>query len=233
LGSAVAPFNPVEQDVILQFDAFDDKLSLWAWLVGDPMPDEPQVVVFDDTYAEGPAALVSAGFAGGASDSTTFRFMHVADAHIPGLPGDFNSNGILNVGDIDELTTQTSAMSNPSAFDLNSDALVNSSDVTIWIQDLFHSWLGDANLDGQFNSSDLVQVLAAGTYEADLTAVWSTGDFDGNGRFETSDLVTALADGGYEQGSRAAVSAVPEPVSWVMLIVGLIGIAIRRRNVGR
>ena len=73
----------MEQDVVLQFDAFDDKLSLWAWVVGDPMPDEPQVVVFDDTYAEGPAALVSAGFAGGPLDSTTFRFIHVANAHIP------------------------------------------------------------------------------------------------------------------------------------------------------
>src|SRR5687768_16645701 len=44
LGSAVVPFNPVEQDVILQFDAFGNKLSLWAWPVGQPMPTEPQVV---------------------------------------------------------------------------------------------------------------------------------------------------------------------------------------------
>ena len=34
LGSAVVPFNPVQQDVMLQFDAFGDKLSLWAWPVG-------------------------------------------------------------------------------------------------------------------------------------------------------------------------------------------------------
>jgi len=83
LGSAVVPFNPVEQDVLLQFDAFGDKLSLWAWPVGEPMPDEPQVVVFDDTYPEGPAGLISAGFAGIATDSTTFRFIHVANTHIP------------------------------------------------------------------------------------------------------------------------------------------------------
>jgi hypothetical protein len=83
LGSAVVPFNPVEQDVMLQFDAFDDKLSLWAWPVGEPMPDEPQVVVFDDTFTEGPAGLISAGLAAGPSDSTTFRFVHVADTHIP------------------------------------------------------------------------------------------------------------------------------------------------------
>ena len=47
------------------------------------MPDQPQVVAFDNTYAEGPAGLISAGFAGGPSDSTTFRFVHVANTHIP------------------------------------------------------------------------------------------------------------------------------------------------------
>jgi hypothetical protein len=82
LSSAVVPFNPVQQDVMLQFDAFGDKLSLWAWPVSEPMPNEPQIVVFDNKYAEGPVGLISAGFAGLPSDSTTFRFVHVADTHI-------------------------------------------------------------------------------------------------------------------------------------------------------
>ena len=89
LGSAVVPFNPVQQDVMLQFDAFGDKLSLWAWPVGQPMPNEPQVVAFDNTYAEGPVGLVSAGFAGVPTDSTTFRFVHVADTHIIPEPSTF------------------------------------------------------------------------------------------------------------------------------------------------
>jgi hypothetical protein len=83
LRSAVVPFNPVQQDVMLQFDAFGNKLSLWAWPVSEPMPKEPQVVVFDNTFAEGPVGLISAGFAGGPSHSTTFRFVHVAKTHIP------------------------------------------------------------------------------------------------------------------------------------------------------
>jgi hypothetical protein len=83
LGSAVVPFNPVQEDVMLQFDAFGDKLSLWAWPVGQPMPTEPQVVAFDNTYAEGPFGLVSAAFAASPTDSTTFRFVHVANTHIP------------------------------------------------------------------------------------------------------------------------------------------------------
>jgi hypothetical protein len=95
---------------------------------------------------------------------------------------------------------------------------------------LFNSWIGDANLDGQFNSADLVDVLAAGTYETDTVAVWSTGDFNGSGRFDSSDLVTALVDGGYEQGPRAAVRAVPEPSSFITLMMVLIAIKTRRRH---
>src|SRR5687767_4221959 len=34
LGTTVVPFNPVTQDVMLQFDAIDNRLSLWAWRVG-------------------------------------------------------------------------------------------------------------------------------------------------------------------------------------------------------
>ena len=102
----------------------------------------------------------------------------------------------------------------------------------MWVKDLYNSWIGDANLDGEFNSSDLVIVLSSGTYEADVDAVWSTGDFNGDGRTNTSDLVAALADGGYEVGPRAAVAAVPEPATSVLLLVAtvwLVGVSRRRR----
>src|SRR5215212_711121 len=75
LGSAVVPFNPVQQDVMLQFDAFGDKLSLWAWPVGQPMPNEPQLVAFDNSYPQGPVGLISSSAAGLPSDSTTYRFI--------------------------------------------------------------------------------------------------------------------------------------------------------------
>jgi hypothetical protein len=86
LGTSVVPFNPVAQDVLLQFDAFGNKLSLWAWPVGQTMPNQPQIVAFDNTYAQGPGGLLSAGFGAGASDSTTFRFLEIANTHIPDVP---------------------------------------------------------------------------------------------------------------------------------------------------
>jgi hypothetical protein len=148
-------------------------------------------------------------------------------------PGDFDGNGTLDAQDIDELTRQTASGANLVAYDLNQDALVNSLDINVWIKDLRHTWIGDADLNVEFNSSDLVTVLAAGSYETETNSVWSTGDFNGDGRTNSSDLVVALADGGYEQGPRTAVSAVPEPTSLVMLLVLLLPAlaSLRRRPV--
>jgi hypothetical protein len=149
-----------------------------------------------------------------------------------GVDGDFNGDGMLTTADLDDLTSQSAAQTHPAAYDLTGDAMVTVEDVHYWAKTLANSWVGDANLDGEFNSSDLVAVLASGTYEADVAAVWSTGDFDGNGRTNSGDLVAALADGGYEAGPRAATAAVPEPVClgiWLAL-AGLATLDLRRRT---
>jgi hypothetical protein len=148
----------------------------------------------------------------------------------PGVPGDFDGSGVLDAPDIDDLTGQSAGGTNPTAYDLNNDSLVNADDVGVWIKDLYNSWIGDADLDGEFNSGDLVIVLASGAYEADVNSVWSTGDFNGDGRTNSGDLVAALADGGYEAGPRAAVAAVPEPSTAALLLVWLCGMAATRRR---
>ncbi len=163
----------------------------------------------------------------GNNDFTTYSFIvdHTGD----GVFGDFDGSGVLDAADINDLTSQVAGGTNPSAYDLNSDSKVDVNDINVWVKDLFNSWIGDANLDGEFGSSDLVEVLSTGTYEADVDAVWTSGDFDGSGRAGTSDLVVALADGGYESGPRAAVSAVPEPTSLVLLVLGVLPLWRRRR----
>ncbi len=104
-----------------------------------------------------------------------------------------------------------------------------------WITELRQTWIGDANLDGEFNSGDLVDVFQAGEYEdvSELNSGWAEGDFDGDGDFTTGDLVTAFQDGGYELGPRESVAVVPEPGTLLTLICGVIGMAIRRRFDGR
>jgi hypothetical protein len=146
-----------------------------------------------------------------------------------GVVGDFDSSGALDGPDIDDLTGQSASGTNNATYDLNADSLVNEADVQFWVKDLFNSWIGDANLNGEFNSSDLVAVLASGTYEADVDSVWTTGDFNGDGRTNSSDLVAALADGGYELGPRAT-AAVPEPATVVSLSAALMLMLLRRRR---
>jgi hypothetical protein len=158
------------------------------------------------------------------------HFTSLTFASSPGVTGDFNKNGVLDGPDINDLTARSAGATNPIEYDLNADLLVNEADVTVWVKDLFNSWIGDANLDGVFNSSDLIDVLASGTYEADVAAVWTTGDFNGDGRTNSTDLIAALADGGYEVGPRAALAAVPEPSAVLLLSVGLLALARQRKR---
>jgi hypothetical protein len=148
---------------------------------------------------------------------------------VVGVTGDFNANGVLDGPDIDDLTARSASGVHPAGYDLNADSLVNQIDINVWVKDLRKSWIGDANVDGEFNSGDLVTLFTAGTYEQEVSAVWSQGDFDGNGRFTSGDLVAALTDGGYEKGPRAGVAAVPEPTGCVMMVVGA-ALLVRKRK---
>jgi hypothetical protein len=146
------------------------------------------------------------------------------------LRGDFNRDGVLTSTDIDDLTSQSASGMNSTEYDLNADAIVNQADVTVWIRDVFGSWVGDSDLNREFNSSDLVIVLASGKYESGTPSVWTEGDFNGSGLTDSGDLVAALADGGYEAGPRAATAAVPEPASAVLISFGMMSCVVRRRR---
>lgn len=149
-----------------------------------------------------------------------------AEADSIAIPlGDYNNNGVLDISDIDDLVVQVAAGENPIAYDLNNDAMVNIEDIRVWTKDLANTWIGDANLDGQFDSSDLVEVFQTGGYEDDIAenSTWATGDWNGDAEFDTGDLVAAFQDGGFGKGNRQSVATVPEPSTAVLLLIGLIG----------
>ena len=54
---------------------------------------------------------------------------------------------------------------------------------------------GDADLNGNFNSSDLITMFTTGKYEVDVIAGWSEGDFNDDAQFDSADLVAALQTG--------------------------------------
>jgi hypothetical protein len=156
---------------------------------------------------------------------------------IPITRGDYNANQQFDASDVDILAAALRAGSNDlTLYDLNGDRVVNWSDHGFWVRYYAHTYTGDANFDGQFNSSDLVQVLAEGKYEDDVVgnANWGSGDWNGDGDFTSADFVLALADGGFEQGPpRATAAAVPEPATKCLGWVGAVLILALRNRLHR
>lgn len=152
--------------------------------------------------------------------------------------GDLDADDSVNSDDIDLLASKIGGRSirawwlPDAAFDLNGDGHIESEDQRIWVHELKQTWFGDANLDGEFNSSDLINAFQGGKYEDSIedNSTWSTGDWDADGDFTTGDLIVAFQDGGYEQGPLAGVAVVPEPGGVMLLLLGLSGFLGRCRE---
>ena len=154
-----------------------------------------------------------------------------------GVAGDFNNDGVLDAAHINALTEEILTGGAGQIFDVNSDGVVNTADHVFWVESLKNTYLGDANFDLVFDSTDFVSVFAAAEYEDGIAgnSLWQTGDWNADAEFDSSDFVAAFSGGpkgpGYEIGPRAAAAAaVPEPSSLVLLLISLIGFARLRRN---
>lgn len=137
--------------------------------------------------------------------------------------GDLNGDGVLSVLDLAIVRTAAANQSEDPAIDLNQDGVIDQSDASYWVKNIAHTWIGDVDLDGEFNSADLVSVFRANEYEdgIPLNSTWPTGDWNGDQEFNSTDLVAAFEDGGYESGPRMIAAAVPEPS-----VIGLLFVAV-------
>jgi hypothetical protein len=207
-------FAAITGDGIDDQDSIADNIRDLLTTAGDAVFDLAGIYTLADPLGGGQPLI--------ASDSIEIR--------IPaGMGGDFNFDKDITSEDKDLLTTAIVAGTNDILFDLNLDSAVNFADLEIMVHDIANTYFGDANCDGEFNTTDLIEVLAAGLYETGTPAVWSTGDFDADGFFGTGDLILALADGGYE-GGPPAIAAVPEPSSLALTLIGLALVTFRSRR---
>jgi hypothetical protein len=117
-----------------------------------------------------------------------------------GFSGDVNSDGLIDVRDIDALCREIhSEASATDAFDLNKDGTLDQADVDELVLNRLGTTYGDVNLDGAFNSTDLVLLFQTRQYE-DLfsdNSSWTSGDWNCDGDFTTRDFVLAFMAGGY------------------------------------
>jgi hypothetical protein len=83
----------------------------------------------------------------------------------PLVAGDFDGDGALTAADVDAITDAVIPRSEDARYDLNDDSSIDLADRAYWVRELKHTWFGDANLDGEFNSGDLVAAFQDGGFE--------------------------------------------------------------------
>jgi len=133
----------------------------------------------------------------------------------PTLVGDMDQNHQLNDRDIDELASATHHEQYVPHFDLDGNGDVNFDDVRFLVESLFGTVPGDANLDGVFDSSDLIQIFQHGQFEDGIAnnSGWASGDWTGDGEFDTADLIMAFQMGSYSEADLPAANALATDIA--------------------
>ena len=158
--------------------------------------------------------------------STLIASNDISDTNYEGIAVDPNGQRIYLVAD--EVDEEFLSLELPmSDYDFDSDGSFTATDIDIvfdqidsgtlptmyadfYIEDFLYTYYGDANLDREFNSADLVVVMQAGLYENgdNDDAGWAQGDwtpptgvatdFD----FDSADLVEVFVSPYYENGPK-------------------------------
>ena len=125
---------------------------------------------------------------------------------------DVNRDGRATGDDVDALCSAVHQQLDPTAnYDLNDDGQLNVEDVESLLQQRLGTVVGDVNLDGMFNSSDLISIFQSSEYEDNVASnsTWREGDWNCDGDFTTSDLIHVFAKRTYLQQAvpRSVVAA--------------------------
>ena len=115
--------------------------------------------------------------------------------------GDFDANSVIDANDINLLFAQLRSDNPDLGFDLTNDGVVGTPDRDRMVEQILGTSYGDSNLDGVFNSQDLVQVFQAGEYRDGIqgNSTWDSGDWNGDGEFDSADIILAFQRSTYWQ----------------------------------
>ena len=148
-------------------------------------------------------------------------------------PGDFDGDGDVDAADIDSISAAINAGNMDSIYDMDGSGVVDADDRSYLIGTTLNTYLGDSNLDGEFNSSDFVAVFTIGEYEDEIAgnSGWADGDWNGDTDFDSSDFVVAFSEAAYETGPKPVAAAqVPEPAMSGLLATMLLATLLRLRT---
>jgi hypothetical protein len=214
---------------------YDGSGSLqWTRQLGTSRGDDGDGVSADglgNVYISGATGGSLGGPNAGVSDAFVAKF--TTEAPEPG-PRDYDGDGDLDGDDIDALVGEIVAGTNDLAFDLTADGVVDNADLTDWLSEAatynaftFPYLLGDANLDGSVNASDL---NALGRNWLGSPNAWQSGDFTADGRVDAMDLNQLAVNWQQSIPSAASPQSVPEPAASILLLLGIIATALVNNN---
>ncbi|MCA9198747.1 MAG: beta-propeller domain-containing protein, partial [Planctomycetales bacterium] len=111
---------------------------------------------------------------------------------------DVNNDGYISPIDVLMITNRLAAETRLDLPAIDNPSSANSELIDSVFDGVLNS-IGDSNLDGRFDSGDLVLAFQAGEYEDDVAgnSTWSDGDWNGDLEFSTADLVLAFQQGHY------------------------------------
>ncbi|MCA9199953.1 MAG: lamin tail domain-containing protein, partial [Planctomycetales bacterium] len=172
------PMNDNNNRLLLADEAFYDHVAPWPSLTNGSSLQRTNATGNGNDAAHWQASLATPG-------------QHVTTS------ADFNQDGRIDVADIDLLCAAIQA--GDHSLDLNGDSDVSQADMDVLIKGVLRTSYGDVNLDGVFNSNDLVMIFQQGEFEDGIAgnSTWADGDWNCDGEFSTADLVNAFQDGGY------------------------------------
>ncbi len=139
--------------------------------------------------------------AGRTYDGIHFGNQPIDDVPPPIPVADLDDDGQIRPHDIDMLISAIHRQLFEERFDFTKDGKVDGRDLRMLVREVLEVPFGDSNLDGRFDSNDLLRVFQAGKYEDDTpgNGTWEDGDWDGDGEVTSRDLLFAFQEGDYER----------------------------------